>query len=185
MALSVFFFQEIYNEKVVMSGTQVLHQIHEFGKALGSKMFSYFFVAFQWLLIVVILAFNLHFSVAIASGLANGALKVIMSFHVLMLLFPAVSCCLFFRLRKHGIVERCILALSATTVLLSTVNISLHFVDNLVLLMKTSEVVAWSLYSIIFSINVYKISYVYLVPAWRRNAEIGKSASRNGKNLRA
>lgn len=177
------FFQEIYNEKVVMSETRVLHQIYEFGKALGNKMFSYFFVAFQWLLIVVILVFNLHFSVAVASGLANGALKVVMSFHVLMLLFPAISCCLFLRLRKQGIVERCILALSAITVLLSIVNISLHFVNNLVLLMKTSEVAAWSLYSIIFSLSVYKISYVYLIPIWRRNAEIGKSASRNSKNL--
>lgn len=168
-----------------MSGTRVLHHVREFGKALGNKTFSYFFVAFQWLLIVVILVFNVHFSVAVASGLANGALKVIMFFHVLMLFFPTVSCLLFLRLRREGILERCILALSMATIFFSIVNISLHFVNNLVLLMKTSEVIAWSLYSIIFSLSVYKISSVYLVHIWRRSVEIGDSASRNGKKIRA
>lgn len=134
-------------------------------KAVENKMFPHFLATFQWASLVVSLAFNLNFSVAVTGAIANGGLKVIMLFHIWMLLFAAVLCLIFYRIRKEGIVEKSIISISMITVLFSTVNIFLHFVNDFVLLMKATEVIAWSLYNIMFSVSVYKISTVFLLPA--------------------
>lgn len=148
-------------------------------KVVESKMFPHFLATFQWASLVVSLAFNLNISVAVTGALANGGLKVIMLFHIWMLLFAAVLCLIFYRIRKEGIAERCIIGISMITVLFSTVNISLHFVNDFVLLMKATEVIAWGLYNSIFSVSVYKISTVFLLPVLIRYKKIEKETVHN------
>jgi len=148
-------------------------------KAVGNEMFPHFLAIFQWTLLVVSLAFNLNFSVIVTGAVANGALKVVMFFHLWMLFFPVVSCLIFYRIRKKGITERCIVGLSLITVLFSTVNVFLHFVNDFALLMKATEVVAWSLYNSIFSVSIYKILEVFLLPVLMRFVKIEKEILHN------
>jgi len=123
----------------------------------------------------------MNFVVFVTGAVANGGLKVIMLFHIWVLFFPVVLCPLFYRIRKEGIAERCIIGLSMITLLFSMANISLHFVDNLVLLMKATEVVAWSLYNGMFSISIYKISIRSLPPVLGRLVKFEKEILRNNK----
>jgi len=125
----------------------------------------------------------MNFAVSVTGAVANGGLKVIMLFHIWMLFFPVVLCPMFYRIRKEGIAERCIIGLSMVTLLFSMVNISLHFVDNLVLLMKATEVVAWSLYNSMFAISIYKISIGFLSPVISRFVKFEKETLRNSKKL--
>jgi len=150
-------------------------------KAVENKMFPHFLVIFQWTLLVISLAFNLNTSVAVTGAIANGGLKVIMLFHVWMFLFAAVLCMIFYRIRKEGIVERSIIGISMITILFSIVNISLHFVNDFVLLMKATEVVTWCLYNTMFSVSVYKISTVSLLPVLMRPKKIEKETLRTNK----
>ena len=152
-------------------------------KTVENKMFPHFLSTFQWALLVISLALNLNFPVAVTGAVASGGLKVIMLFHVWMLLFPVVLCLIFCRIRKEGKVERCIIDLSIITILFSIVNISLHFVNDLVLIMKATEVVAWSLYNSLFSVSMYKISIMFLLPVKKRSAKIEKETLRNCKKL--
>jgi hypothetical protein len=140
-------------------------------KAVENKMFPHFLAASQWASLVTSLVFNLNFSVAVTGAVASGGLKIIMLFHIWMLFSAAVLCLIFYRIRKEGIAERCIIFLSGITILFSIVNISLHFVNDFALLMKTTEVVAWSLYNSTFSMSVYKISIVFLLPVPRRSVQ--------------
>ena len=150
-----------------MPRTGVLHLTCKFRKAFSNKMLSYFLVAFQWLLIVLLMTFGVRFSVAVPGGLSNGGLKVIMDFQLFMFFSSFVSCLLFLRLRREGIVERRVAVLLMITVSFSIVNISLHFVNDLVLMMKITEVVAWSSYNIVFALIAYGIFHVYAVHMWR------------------
>ncbi len=156
----------------------VLHLICKFRKAFSNKIVSYFLVAFQWFLIVLTLAFNVRFSVAVPGGLSNGGLKVIMDFPVFLFFSSLISCLLFLRLRKEGIIERCIALLLVATAFFSIVNISLHFVNDFVLMMQVTEVAAWSSYNIMFALIAYGIFYAYVVPMWRGSAsEVPKGRS--------
>jgi len=137
-------------------------------KAVENKMFPHFLAASQWTSLITSLTFNLNFSVAVTGAVANGGLKIIMLFHIWMLFSAAVLCLIFYRIRKEGIAERCIIGLSMITILFSIVNVSLRFVNDFVLLMKITEVVAWSLYNGMFSVSIYKISIVFLLPVLRR-----------------
>ncbi len=148
-------------------------------KAVKSNMLPHFLVAFQWTLLVISLAFNLNFFVTVTGAMANGGLKVIMFFHLWMLFFPAVLCLIFYRIRKEGIAERCIIGLSIIIILFSIADISFHFVNDFTLLMKATEVVAWSLYNSMFFVSMYKISVVFLLPVLRRFVEIEKDVLRN------
>jgi hypothetical protein len=152
-------------------------------KAVENEMFPHFLVAFQWILLVISLAFNLNPSVTVTDAVANGGLKVIMLFHLWMLFFPFVLCLMFYRIREKGIAERCIIGLSLITVSFSIVNICLHFVNDFVLLMKATEVVAWSLYNGMFSVSIYKILVVSLSPVLRKLVEIQKETLHNNKKL--
>jgi len=160
-------FVEIFNEKGDMPTIGALHLTCKFRRAFSNRIVSYFLVASQWLLIVLIMAFDVRFSVAVPGGLSNGGLKVIMDFPVFLLFSSVFSCLLFLRLRKEGIVEKLIALLLVTAALFSIVNISLHFVNDLVLMMRITEVVAWSSYNIMFALIAYRIFHAYMVPAWR------------------
>lgn len=154
-------------------------------KAVENKMFPHFLSTFQWTLLVISLVFNMNFLVAVTGAVANGGLKVIMLFHLWMLSFPVVSCLIFYRIREEGMAERYIIGLSMITILFSIVNITLRFVNDLALLMKVTEVIAWSLYNSLFSVSVYKISIVFILPILRRFTKIEKKALRNDKKLGA
>lgn len=152
-------------------------------RVIENKMLPHFLVTFQWALLVISLASNLNFSVVVTGAVANGGLKVIMLFHLCLLFFPVVLCPIFYRIRKGGIAERYIIGLSMISILFSTVNVSLHFVNNLAFLMKITEVVAWSLYNAMFSVSMYKISIVFLLPSLKRLAEIEKDRFQDDKKL--
>lgn len=152
-------------------------------KAVENRMFPHILSAFQWILIVICLAFSLNFSVAVTGAVANDGLKVITLFHLWMLFFPAVLCLLFYRIRKEGRTERYVIAVSMITTLLSIANVSLHLVNGFALLMKTIEVIAWSLYNCTFSISMYKISIMLLLPTIRGFAGIDKEALPDSKKL--
>jgi O-antigen ligase len=152
-------------------------------KAVENRMFPHILSAFQWILIVMCLAFSLNFSVAVTGAVANDGLKVIMFFHVWMLFLPAVICLLFYRIRKEGKIEKYVIAVSMITALFSIANVSLHLVNGFALLMKTIEVIAWGLYNCMFSISMYKISIVFLLPTIRRFAGIDKETLPDRKKI--
>jgi hypothetical protein len=154
-------------------------------KAVGNKISPHILGVFQWVSLVLSLAFNLNVSVAVTGAMAGGGLKVIMHFHVWMLLFSAVLGLIFYRIRKEGTAERSIVRLSTMTVLFSIVNIALHFVNDLVLLMKITELVTWSLYNIMFSASVYKILTVLLLPNLAKSSEIEKETLHDSRNALA
>ena len=150
-------------------------------KIVGNKMSPHFLGVFQWASLVLSLAFNLNISVAVTGAMADGGLKVIMLFHIWMFFFSAVLGLIFHRIRKEGVAERSIVGLSVMTVLFSIVNISLHFVNDFVVLMKITEVVTWSLYNIVFSASVYKILTVFLLPNPVQSMKIEKETLHNSK----
>lgn len=152
-------------------------------KAVENKMFPHLLTAFQWIFLVISLAFNLNYSVAVTGAVANNGLKAIMLFHVWMLLFPVVLCLLFYRIRKEGISDKYAFGLSIITILFSLVNVFLHFVNDLALVMKATEVVAWSLYNFVFSVSMYKISIVFLFPTVRRGVRTQKEKLQDGEKL--
>jgi len=152
-------------------------------KAVENKMFPHLLATFQWVFLVISLALNLDFSVAVTGAVANGGLKVIMLFHLWILFFPFVLCLLFYKIRKEGIAERCIIGLSIITILFSVVNVFLYFVNDLALLMKATEVVAWSLFNCMFSVSMYKISIVLLLPILKGSIKIQKETLRGHKKL--
>lgn len=155
----------------------------QLSKAVKRKIVPHFLAIFQWAFLITSLAFNINFAVLVTGSTASGGMKVIMLFNLLMFLLPAVSCLMFFTVRKEGIAERCIIGLSVMTILFSVANISLHFVNGFVLLMKATEVIAWGLYNITFSVSVYKISAVFLLPVLSRIEKIGKETRHNDKKL--
>jgi hypothetical protein len=161
----------------------VLHLTCKFRKAFSNKIVSYFLVALQWFLIVLTIAFNVRFSVAVPGGLSNGGLKVIMDFPIFLFFSSLVSCLLFLRLRKEGIIERCIALLLVATAFFSLANISLHFVDDFVLMMQVTEVAAWGSYNIVFALIAYGIFLVYVVPIWR-SSESGVPKGRSDMEVR-
>jgi len=153
-------------------------------KAVENKMFPHLLAAFQWIFLVISLAFNLNYSVAITGAVANSGLKAIMLFHVLMLLFPAVLCLLFYRIRKEEIADKYAFSLSTITISFSLANVILYFVNDLALVMKATEVVAWSLYNFIFSVSMYKISIVFLFPTMRRVVRTQKDKLQDYRKLK-
>jgi hypothetical protein len=148
-------------------------------KAVENRMLPHFLSAFQWILLIISVVFNLNFLTVVTGAVASDGLKVIMVFHLWMLIFPVVLCLAFYRIRKAGKIERYVMILSVTTALFSIANISLYLVDGFALLMKTVEVIAWSLYNCMFSISMYQISITFLLPAIRRYTEIDKEMLSN------
>jgi hypothetical protein len=149
-------------------------------KVVERKIVPHLLATFQWALLITGLAFNANFAVVVTGSMANGGMKVIMLFNLLMFFLPVALCLMFFTVRKEGIVERCIISLSVMTILFSIANISLHFINDFVLLMKATEVIAWGLYNGTFSVSVYRISVVFLLPVLKK---IRKETFRNDKKV--
>lgn len=148
-------------------------------RAVENKMFPHFLATLQLILLVISLFSNLSLPVIVTGAVADGGLKVITPFHLLMFFFSAFLCLIFYRLRGEGITERCIIGLSVITIFFSIANISLHFVDDLVLPMKATEVVAWSFYNSMFSMSIYRISIVFLLPVLKRYGKVARKALHN------
>lgn len=152
-------------------------------KAVENRMFPHILSIFQWILLVICLAFGLNFSVAVTGAVANDGLKVVTLFHLWMLFFPTVLCLLFVRMRKEERTNRHLIGVSMITTLFSIASVSLHLVDGFALLMKTIEVIAWSLYNWMFSASMYKVSVTFLLPTIRKFAGIDKEALPDNKKL--
>lgn len=152
---------------------------------LRSSKLPHILATFQWAILILTLAFNLHFTVFVTGAVADGGLKVIMLFSVWMLFFSSILCGLFYRIRKEGFEEKSIFTLSILTALFSAVNISFYFVDGLILMMKATEVIAWALYNGTFFVSMYKISSAFLLPALRKDEEMKQGEPQNERKLRA
>ena len=151
-------------------------------EALACKMFPHFLATLMWGLVIVSLAADVNFSIAVTGAVAGGGYKVILLFHIWMFLMPAICCLMFFTIRKEGIAERCIFSVSITALLFSTASLSLHFVNDFVLVMKATEVTAWSLCNILFSASIYRIYIACLSPALKKSTRIARKALHNDKN---
>ena len=151
-------------------------------EALQSKMFSHFLATLLWALAVVTLALDLNSSIAVTGAAASGGYKIILLFHLWLFLLPVVCCLMLFKIRKEGSAERCIFSVSIIAILFSTANISLRFVDGFALLMKATEVIAWSLCNILFSASIYRICTACLLPALRNSVRIESKAPHDDKN---
>jgi hypothetical protein len=148
-----------------------------------SNKLPHILATFQWAILILSLAFNVHFTVSVTGAVANGGLKVIMLFSVWMLFFSGILCALFYRIRKEGAEEKSIITLSILTALFSGANISLHFANDLILIMKATEVIAWALYNGTFFVSLYKISSAFLLPALRKDEEMKQREPRNERKL--
>jgi hypothetical protein len=126
-------------------------------KAAKSKMLPHFLVVFNSVLLVLIVELNLNLVVVVTGAVADGGVKVLTVFHLWMPLFSIGLSPLFYRIRREGVTEKAIIIISAMVVVFSSVNIGFHFVDNFVLFTKAAEVATWALYSVMFSMSIYKI----------------------------
>lgn len=133
-------------------------------RAFENKMLPHFLSAFLWLLLVAGLALNLNFLVTVTAAAANGGFKGITLFNLWLLLSPAILCPVFYRARKDGLAEKLIVGLSLLAFLFSSVSFSFRFVNDYVLLMKATEVVAWTSFNSIFALSAYRISTGFLRP---------------------
>ena len=152
-------------------------------KMLKNEMLLHFLVVLQWVIFVASVAFNTNFSIAVTGATANGGIKAIMFFQTWMLLFSAAACLPFYWLRKRGATEKLLLGLSALTTLFSIANISLHFVNNAVLLMQVAELAAWTFYNSAFAVSMYKISNVLLLPLFKSQVNVEEETNRNNREV--
>jgi hypothetical protein len=154
-------------------------------KAFGNKMFPHLLAVFQWILLIIILSLKMNFSIVVTGAVANGGLKVIMLFPFSLLSFSIALGLILYKMRKDGIAERCALGLSLITILFSSMDIILHFANDLILFMKVTEVTAWIFYNGAISVSIYKISVSLLLPTLKRFMEIENETIRNDKRLQA
>lgn len=150
------------------SAAQELARSISIRRAFENKMFPHFLSAFLWLLLVAGLAFNLNFLVTVTTAAANGGLKGVTHFNLWLLLFPAVLWPVFYKARKDGLAEKLIAGLSLLAFFFSCVSFGLRFVNDYVLLMKSTEVVAWTLFNSIFALSAYRVSTGLLWPFFAR-----------------
>lgn len=135
--------------------------------AVKSEMCPYVFAVFQ--LIVLIFAVMPYANSPISTaGRVDHTFKVIMPSHLWVLVFSTILFALFYRIRKEGIEEKSIITIAFVATILSALNLVLHFMDDLLLWMWTTENVAIALYLTIPIIGVYKIANVFLLPTIRR-----------------
>jgi len=135
--------------------------------AVTSKTFPHVLAVFQ-LAVLMFGVMPFANSPLIAGGRGDHALKVIMPFHLWVLIFSVTLFALFYRLRREAIEEKIVIVISFGAAVFSLFNLALHFVDNLLLWMWATENVATALYLTIPIIGFYKISNVFLLPHIKR-----------------
>lgn len=135
--------------------------------AMTSKTFPHVFAVFQFAALVFgVVPFA--DSPVIVGGRVDNALKVIMPFHLWVLVFSVTLFALFYRFRKEAIEEKSAVVFSFGAAVFSSFNLALHFVDDLFLWMWATENVAAALYFAISTIAFYRISKVFLLPRIKR-----------------
>ena len=151
---------------------------------LKNSKLPHILAAFQWAILILTLAFNLYFTVSVTGAVANGGHKVITLFSVWMLFFSGILCLIFYRIRK-GVAEKGILFLSIFTMFFSGAHISLHFVNDLLIIMKATEVIAWTCYNGIFFVSLYQVLRGFLFPVIIGDEETEQGKIRNEKRVQA
>lgn len=135
--------------------------------AMTSKTFPHVLAVFQ-LAVLIFGVMPFANSPLIVGGRMDHAFKVIMPFHLWILVFSVTLFVLFYRFRREAIEEKSAIAVSFGAATFSSFNLALHFVDHLLLWMWATENVATALYFMIPIIGVYKISNVFLLPRIKR-----------------
>jgi hypothetical protein len=150
-------------------------------RALENKMLPHIVMFFQWSSLVLLIGFNLNFAVFVTGAVTQGSFKVIMVYNILVPFFSILLLPIFYRIRKKGTVEKFIASLSVVASVIGFSSICLNFVDDFVILMKSTELAAWSLYNIMLSLSMYKVLATLLmsIERWfeRFNASDGDEIS--------
>lgn len=134
---------------------------------MGNWMFPHFFVAFQWALLLFGVMSFINFPTIIPGSRANGELKVVMVSHLWVLLFSIISCFLFYKHRQRGIGARVIFGVSMVAALFSVAHFILRFINDFLLLMWTTEIIAWVFYLLVFATSLYSILVAFLTSVLR------------------
>ena len=150
---------------------------------LRSNRLPHILATFQWAILILTLVFNVNFTVFVTGAVAASGLKVIMLFSLWILLFSGMLCAFFYRIRREGVEEKTILVLSVFTAFFSGANIFFHFIDEFVLIMQVTEVIAWGFYNGIFFVSMYKIFSVFVLPALSKDEEMKRGEPRNERKL--
>lgn len=120
------------------------------------KMFPNFLAMLQYTLLLVLMVFNLDFPITVTGATVQSGFKVIMFSHILIFVFSIVTLVSFYAKRNKRTAEKGILVLSALTGSVSFANILLRMVNGLFILMVVAQILSWTLFSVTFSVNVYK-----------------------------
>jgi len=123
---------------------------------------------FQWVFLTTLIGSNSNFSVFVTGAVTQGGFKVIMIHHLAVPFLSILLALIFYKSRKEGTAEKCIACLSVITSAIGLSSIYLYFVDEFVLLMKGTELVAWCLYNVMFSISMYTILTALLMSIEQR-----------------
>lgn len=129
---------------------------------MGNWTFPHFFVAFQWALILFGVMSFIDFSIIIPGSRANGELKVVMTSHLWVLLFSVILCFLFYKHKGRGRAEKGIFGVSMVAALFSVAHFILHFINDFLLLMWITGIIAWVFYLLVFATSVYIILATFL-----------------------
>lgn len=133
-------------------------------------MFPHFFVAFQWAFLIFAHARQMsffNFPIVIPGSRANGGLKVVTASHLWVLLFSIILCFLFYKHRRKGVAEKGIFGVSMVAALFSVAHFILRFVNDFLLLMWITEIIAWVFYLLVFATSVYTILVALLTSVLR------------------
>jgi hypothetical protein len=146
-------------------------------------MLLHLLVVLQWMLLILSLVFNINVSVAVTTATLNGYFKVITIFQVWLLLYPVIFCLALYRVSENRRIRSMFLCLSILATLFAIANISLHFVNNLVLLMKATEVAAWTFYNSLFAVSLYQLLSLLLTQSFKRQAKVESAAQQRQRNV--
>lgn len=140
-------------------------------------MFPHFFVVLQWVLLLFGVMSFFNFPMIIPGSRANGELKVVMTSRLWVLLFSVIMCFLFYKHRHGGVAQKVIFGLSMGAALFSFAHLVLHFVNDFLLLMWITEIIAWVFYLLVFATSVYSILVAFLTSILRRVMKVeGKNS---------
>lgn len=134
----------------------------------GNWFFAHFLVVSQWALLFLGSISFLSFPIIVPGSRANGELKVVTVSHFWVLFFSTTLCFLFYKHRQRGVAGKSIFGASLGAALFSAVHFVLCFVDNLLLLMSTTEIFAWAFYLLMFATSLYSILVVFIAYVSRK-----------------
>lgn len=144
---------------------------------MGNWMFPHFLVVLQWAFLLFGVMSFFNFPIIIPGSRANGELKVVMTSHLWVLLFSIILCFLFYKHRRRGVAEKGIFGISMVAALFSVAHFILRFINGFLLLMWTTEIIAWAFYLLMFATSMYSILVAFLASVLRSVLKIERSNS--------